>query len=97
MNKLCKINILKWKCGIILVNTLLTDIMPSQKTHRGENKNYYKNNISTETNQGEMFLEDKRWDFMEFRPEMGNGVDSWKEVNLVYNSALRKSAQSLKF
>lgn len=40
-------------------------------------------------------MEDKRWDVMEFRPEMGNGVDSWKEVNLVYNSALREISTKL--
>ncbi len=27
---------------------------------------------------------------MEFTPENNNGVDSWKEVNLVYNSALKE-------
>lgn len=32
---------------------------------------------------------------MEFRPDMGNGVDSWKEVNLVYNSALKEISTKL--
>lgn len=32
---------------------------------------------------------------MEFKPEMGNGVDSWKEVSLVYNSALREISTKL--
>ena len=27
---------------------------------------------------------------MEFKPENSNDVDSWKEVNLVYNSALKE-------
>ena len=32
---------------------------------------------------------------MEFKPEMGNGVDSWKEVNLIYNSALKEIGTKL--
>lgn len=32
---------------------------------------------------------------MEFRPEMDNGIDSWKEVNLIYNSALKEIGTKL--
>lgn len=32
---------------------------------------------------------------MEFRPSQNNGVDSWKEVNLIYNSALKEISTKL--
>ena len=32
---------------------------------------------------------------MEFRPSQNNGVDSWKEVNLIYNSALKEIGTKL--
>lgn len=32
---------------------------------------------------------------MEFRPGQNNGVDSWKEVNLIYNSALKEIGTKL--
>jgi len=32
---------------------------------------------------------------MEFKPSQSNGVDSWKEVNLIYNSALKEIGTKL--
>jgi len=32
---------------------------------------------------------------MEFKRDIGNGVDSWKEVNLIYNSALKEIGTKL--
>ena len=32
---------------------------------------------------------------MEFKPSQNNGVDSWKEVNLIYNSALKEIGTKL--
>ena len=32
---------------------------------------------------------------MEFKPSQNNGVDSWKEVNLIYNSALKEISTKL--